>query len=160
MYSWVFMKEILRCKCCPTTRQSTDYSLSALTQSKHMCSYLLCLGISSSSGKFYKKRLCRSCKRTQKRNMFPYQRHYPICTPALLKIIFSPVAKKVQSLTSGLAVGLVKQASSYEFCNKKKAKAYLYCLCSNFSYATGKKKRKSKGNCLEPLEKNQGMTGK
>lgn len=24
----------------------------------------------------------------------------------------------------------------------------------------GKKKRKSKGNCLEPLEKNQGMTGK
>lgn len=42
---------------------------------------------------------------------------------------------------------------------KKKVKAYLYCLCSNFC-ATGKKMRNSKGNCLEPLEKNQGMTGK
>lgn len=51
----VLMNEIFRCKCRPATRQSTGYSLSALIQSKQNCSYLLCLGISSSCGKFYKK---------------------------------------------------------------------------------------------------------
>lgn len=71
MYSGVVMKEIFRCKCWPATRQSTDYSLSALTQSKHKCSYLPCLGTSSSGGKFCKKGHA-GIARTQKLNVFPY----------------------------------------------------------------------------------------
>lgn len=94
--------------------------------------------------------------RTQNLNVFPYWRYYLTCTSALLKIICFPIAMKIQSSTSGLAIGLVMQASNYEFCNKKKVKAYLYCLCSNFSCATGKKMRNSKGNCLKPLKKKSG----
>lgn len=57
----VLMNEIFRCKCWPATKQSTGYSLSALIQSKHNCSYLPCLGISSSCWKFYKELFKKRC---------------------------------------------------------------------------------------------------
>lgn len=80
--------------------------------------------------------------------------------PCIVKNIFSPTAKKVQSLNSGLAVGLVMQASSYEFCHKKESKGIPVLLMQQLLLCNRENMRNSKGNCLEPLEKNQGMTGK
>lgn len=66
---------------------------------------------------------------------------------------FLQLPKKVQSLNSGLAVGLVTQASSYEFCNKKDSKGIPVLLMKQLLLCNREKMRNSKGNCLEPLEK-------